>query len=188
MTSWVELGNLALSKLGHIEYITSLTDESKAAILINKNYLQVRDFLLRAHKWNFAVKRVQLAPDVTEPAWGDGNYFTLPTDWIRTIGVGDLEEYNPFTQEDGKILFDSTVCNLIYICRVEDPNKFDSHFVETYTTRLAYNISMGLAVDKNLRNDLLQMYQADIRKAAAVDGFERGVQTMVANDFLNHRA
>lgn len=187
MTSWVELGNLALSKLGHIDYITSLADSSKAAILINKNYQQVRDYVLRAHSWNFAQKRVVLTYDATAPAWGDGNYFTLPNDWLRTLQVGDANQYFEYKSENGKIFFDDTSCNLLYIYRVEDPSVFDSHFREAYTSRLAYNISMGLTVDPSIQKSLLAMYNADMREARSIDGAERGIQTVVADQFLTYR-
>lgn len=170
-----------------MDFISSLTDDRKAALLINKNYLQTRDYVLRAHNWNFATKRVVLAPDVVDPAWGGMNYFTLPGDWIRTIQVGDYGYRYEWDSEDGKIRWDGTELNLRYICRVEDPNKFDSHFAEAYTSRLAYNVSMGLAVDAQLRKELLALYDKDLRKAMSVDGVERGIQTFEANDFINYR-
>ncbi len=187
MSSWVELANIALAKIGHMDFISSLTDDRKAALLINKNYLQTRDYVLRAHNWNFATKRAILSADVTPPEWGHGNYFTHPSDWIRTVQVGEYGYRYEWDSENGKIRFDGTELNLRYIYRVEDPNKFDAHFAECYTSRLAYNISMGLAVDANLRNSLLAMYDKDLRKAMSVDGLERGVHTMESNDFINYR-
>lgn len=185
MASWVELANIALSKIGHIDFITSLTDDRKAALLINKNYQQVRDYVLRAHNWNFATKRVLLTAEVDTPAWGEGNYFRHPSDWIRTIQVGEYGYRYEWDSENGLIRWDGTTLQLRYIYRVEDPNKFDSHFIEAYTSRLAYNISMGLAVDANLRKELLALYDKDLRKAMSVDGVERGMQTLESNDFLN---
>lgn len=170
-----------------MEFITSLTDDRKAALLINKNYLQVRDYVLRAHNWNFATKRVVLTADVTLPAWGAGNYFTHPSDWIRSIQVGEYGDRYEWDSENNKIRWDGTELQLRYIYRVDDPNKFDAHFVEAYTSRLAYNVSMGLAVDAQLRKELLALYDKDLRKAMSVDGVERGVMTFEANEFINYR-
>ena len=60
MTSTVVgLCNLALTRLGHNQ-ISSLSENSKGATLCTLHYPQVRDALLRAHPWNFAIARRRL--------------------------------------------------------------------------------------------------------------------------------
>ena len=57
MASEVDICNRALSKLGAAR-ITSLTEDSVNARACNAMYESVRDAELRAHPWNFAMKRV----------------------------------------------------------------------------------------------------------------------------------
>ena len=69
MTSIVEIGNIALVNLGE-DTITSLSDDVKAARLINRRYAPIRDAVLRAHPWNCAMARAQLASVDPAPVWG----------------------------------------------------------------------------------------------------------------------
>lgn len=48
-----------------------------------------RDALLRAHLWNFAIARADLATAATAPTFEYTNSFALPADWLRTITVHD---------------------------------------------------------------------------------------------------
>ncbi len=63
-TSDVEICNSALQKLG-AETITTLADNSRRASLCNRQYDKIRKKLLRAHPWNFAIKRAALV-EITE--------------------------------------------------------------------------------------------------------------------------
>jgi len=57
----VEIANMALSLMGEAT-ITSLSDSIAAARAMNLHFLPVRDALLRSHPWNFAQRRIALAP------------------------------------------------------------------------------------------------------------------------------
>jgi len=60
-TSDVEICNSALQKIG-AETITTLSDNTRRAALCNRQYDKVRKKLLRAHPWNFAIRRAALVP------------------------------------------------------------------------------------------------------------------------------
>ena len=62
MASEVDIANRALQKLG-AESIVSLTQDSENARACNLCYEPIRDAELRAHPWNFAIKRASLAAD-----------------------------------------------------------------------------------------------------------------------------
>lgn len=183
MTSYVDIANQTLSRLGHFDFITSLLDASDAAILINKNYEQVRDMVLRSHSWNFAKKRVVLAPSVTVPAFGYGSYFEVPGDWLRTIKDPDYG-YDQFTMEGRFIRYDSASLDLFYIARITDPNQFDAMFIETYICALAKAICMALTGDKEKYKIMATEYKDALRNARSYNGSEVGVQEVLANTFL----
>lgn len=54
-----DIANSALSKLGASK-ISSLSDNTRSAILINEQFHKKRKELLRSHPWNFAIKRAFL--------------------------------------------------------------------------------------------------------------------------------
>jgi len=88
MSSIVEIGNIALVNLGE-DTITSLSDEVKAARLINRRYAPIRDAVLRAHPWNCAMARAGLASSDPAPAWGPAACYHLPTDCLRVLRLED---------------------------------------------------------------------------------------------------
>lgn len=188
MTDFVTLGNKSLSKLGHYDFITSLTDPTKAAALIAINYESVRDAMLRGHPWNFAVKRATLAPLTTAPVWGDGsNYFQLPSDCLRVLGMDDC--YAQYNVESGMLYFNDTTANILYTARITDPNLFDALFVEAYTTMLAITICPGLTDSEEKMSALVTMYEKlNLPLARSVDGQESGVRQIVSSNFINVRA
>lgn len=79
MASEVEICNSALIKLGD-DTITSLTDDSKRARLCNAQFARLRDEVLRAHPWNFAIRRASLAKLSQAPAFEFAAAFRLPED------------------------------------------------------------------------------------------------------------
>ncbi len=190
MASYVEIGNFALSKIGHDEFITSLGEDSKAARHINVNYEQVRDEVLRDHTWNFATKRVVLAPTTDVIAWGDGNYFTVPSDCVRVVGT--VNPYYVYSVEligtAKAIVYDGTVFYLKYVSRIEDSGLFDTLFVNAYSTKLAQRICIAMGRDKGLYDRLGEMYKADLAQARHVDSTESGFEEVTNDDFIAHRA
>ena len=67
MASVVDICNSALNQLG-ASTIIALTENSKNGRLCNARYNVIRDVAFRAHPWNCAIKRQNLAEDtVTLP-------------------------------------------------------------------------------------------------------------------------
>ena len=86
--SEVTIANAALHQIG-ANQILSLTEDSKAARIINDRYPVIRDAVFRAHPWNSLIQRVSLAPDTDPPAFEFAHQFTLPTDpvCVRVLGL-----------------------------------------------------------------------------------------------------
>lgn len=188
MPSFVECCNLSLSKLGETTRIVNIdTDNTKAANLFRSNYLQILRETLRKHPWNFAKKRVVLAPSTDGPAWGGGNYFDLPGDWLRTFKVND--DYPTHESEGKKILWDGTELNLIYIRNITDPNMFDELFTAAYSTRMAWVNAFGMTKSLEMQDAMKRMYTEDIADAKRNNAIDRGLQRMIADDFTTrHRS
>lgn len=175
MPSVVDLCNKALDKLGHGP-IASLDDNTKAARLCTRNWPLVRDAVLRAHPWNFAIKRDVLAPvdlTVTEAAkqWGFSNKFPFPSDMLRLVEVRDLST-SDYQVEGRAILANTTVLYIRYVGREEDPNQYDALFFDTAAAHLAFELAEPLTQSNTKKDAAWQEYQERLNDAKRLDGQE----------------
>jgi hypothetical protein len=148
MASDVSIVNQALRRLGGTR-ITSLTDGSKNANAANDIYEDLRDELLRAHPWNFATTRVELARLAAAPAFGYGYNYSLPTDWLKTVSVHDNDagagalDFKEETEDTAKVLrTDAEHVYLRYVRRIIDANMMTPDF----RSALAYALARDLAI------------------------------------------
>jgi len=94
MATDVDIANLALSNIGHApDLVTSLASTDTTSKLLNLHYPIARDALLNEHNWNFAIKRVALALNATEPVFEFTYAYNLPSDYLRVIRTNlDFED------------------------------------------------------------------------------------------------
>jgi hypothetical protein len=175
MPSVVDLCNKALDKLGHGP-IASLDDNTKAARLCTRNWPLVRDAVLRAHPWNFAIKRDVLAPvdlTVTEAAkqWGFSNKFPFPADMLRLVEVRDLST-SDYQVEGRAILANTTVLYIRYVGREEDPNQYDVLFFDAAAAHLAFELAEPLTQSNTKKDAAWQEYKDRLSDAKQLDGQE----------------
>ena len=185
MPSIVDVCNRALDKLGQ-NSITSLEDGNTAANLCTRVWPITRDQVLREHPWNFAVKRTTTSPSVTPPDWGFTYKHGLPSDLLRLIEVLDLStsEY----QVEGKyILADTNVLYLRYIYQIEDPNLFDSLFIDLIATRMAFEMCEGLTQSTTKKDWLWKEYEDALTRSKRVDGQENPPVEFEEDDWIKVR-
>lgn len=185
MPSVVDVCNKALNKLGQ-GAITSLDDGTKSANLCKQNWPLVRDQVLRDHPWNFAVKRATLAPVSTAPDWGFDAAFTLPSDCLRLIEVRDLST-DDYVVEGRQILCDEEVLYIRYVRRVEDPNVYDSAFVDTAACRLAFELCEAITQSNTKKDALFQEYDDSLLRAKRADAQENPPTQFEEDDWLSVR-
>jgi hypothetical protein len=175
MPSVVDLCNKALDKLGQGP-ITSLDDNTKAARLCSRNWPLVRDAVLRAHPWNFAITRDVLAPvelTTTEAAkqWGFTNKFAWPADMLRLVEVRDLST-GEYQVEGRAILANATALYIRYVQREQDPNKYDSMFIDAAAAYLAFEMCESITQSTSKKEALWQEYKDRLPDAKGIDGQE----------------
>lgn len=184
MSSRVEIANLALTKNGSGQKITSLSDNSTAARVMNTLYDMTRKAELRARNWSFALKRAQLAASATAPSWGFSTAYPLPSDFLRLVQANEfyltpsLYDYNTadasaFAIEQGQILCDySAPLKIRYVYDVTDEGTFDALFVHAFASRLAYEsceqITNSTAKKESIKADYLMAISAAV-KANAIE-------------------
>lgn len=149
-----------------------------------------RDFLLRSHPWNCALKRVVLSPATEGPEFTTDftNRFLLPGDWLRNHEInGSTSNYIDHVVESGYLLMSDTVCNLRYIWRNESPESWDPMLVQC--AQLAMSAAMAYAITKSAAKETLQSQklEAALRQARAVDGQDESPQTLGSFEILTAR-
>lgn len=175
MASVVGVCNSALQKLGSSERITSLADNSKHARALNAAYESIRDKLLRATPWNFAIKRAQLAAAVTTPLFTKANAFPLPSDFLRLLPTDPEDNANTLDWqiESGSIVTnDDAPLEIRYIWRVTDPNAMDVLFLDLWATELALQTCLEITGSNTKKEALREDRKVILREAKRVNAIE----------------
>lgn len=170
--SAVDVCNSALQRVG-ANSIISLADNSREARAVSLSFDSNRRDEIRKHNWNFAIKRVILAPDATAPAFEFTYQFTLPADCLRVMRppTTNLD----WEIEGRKILTnDSSVLNLKYIADITDVAQWDSSFYNVFASALALDIVEVLTQSNQKKAMLKEDYKDAIAEAKKMDSFEAG--------------
>lgn len=170
MTSVVGICNRALAKIGDEISITSIDDGSKAARYCKLLYADVRDYLLRSYPWRFALKQWRLSPKDEKPTFGFEYAFQLPGECLSVWRAENPQ--NDYAVIGRTVHADETVFGFIGCARIEDPSLFDAMFSEALALRLAYELVPALAGDLNLKNLLIQEFQARVKEARRASAIE----------------
>ena len=157
MASEVEICNMALYKIGDIK-ITSLADASKEARACAVFYPLMRDELIYAHPWNFAMTRADISALVSgAPAFEFDYAYTLPADCLRVWELyGSDEEW---VVEGGQLLTNQDrEIYIRYLKKVTETGKFNPAYVTCLSLTLAAAIAVRLAGDegRTLRREMLE--------------------------------
>lgn len=197
MASVVDICNEAMDLLGAAT-ITALTENSKEARLCNRRFETVRDSVFRAHPWNIAVTRKELAKDSESPAFGFTNQFTLPTDpyCLRVLSLftsnvdSETAAYDSqamFKIEGRKVLTDEGTCRIVYIGRITDTEQYDSLLSSTIATKLAAETAYAITGSTSVSQQMFAVYEERMREARSMDAVEGVPDKIVADDFINIR-
>lgn len=190
--SEVSICNLALSHLGE-EPITSLDDNVKAARECSRLYDITRDMELRAHLWNFAIRRASLAKDTTDPTWGHSNRYQIPDDCLKVVEVKDdvdwhIEAGNLGDTGQTFIVTDTSAPLYIrYVSRVEDPALFDPLFINALAARLAMKLALPLTQSNTITQGARDAYRSEIQQATAQNAIESSPRPFRQGSWLTAR-
>jgi hypothetical protein len=184
VSSVIEIANAALTKLGAAR-IASLGDDVKAAREVNARFEALRDDELRAHRWQFSIKRASLAALTAAPAFGYTYQYALPSDCLRIDMVNDTYpsvvmdnyitgEIADYVIEGNAILTDiAAPLKLRYVAQVTDPNSWDVSFREALACRIAAEVCEALTQSPQKRQLAWTEYQQAITRAVRSSAIER---------------
>lgn len=180
--SEVVICNKALAHLGE-DPITSLDDPSKKAELCRLQYPSLRDAVIEARMWRFAlIRAVSSTADIPEvrnddpdyPQWGDGFVHAFPTNMLQVFRAyrDTTADKVPaqWTREGDYIVSESDYLYLWGVRRVTDTNKFSNLFIEVLAARLAADLAVPITHNRTLMADMWQLYNDKMSEAAVRDG------------------
>ena len=168
MASEVGICNQAMAWVGGA-LITSLGDGSTEARLCNAVYSDVRDAVLEAHDWTFAITRRNLPASATAPENGYATAFPIPSDILRITDVNDGADWRV---EGDSIVTNEGSCKVRGIARITDPNRFSALFVQALAARLAADLAIPIAQSRALQQQHYQIYESKLAEAVASDGMQ----------------
>lgn len=171
--SEVSICNQGLGWLG-ASLITSFDDNSDESNLCRANYCLLRDAVLEAADWSFAVKRVQLSA-LASPTLGYGQAYQVPEDCLRVIQASPNDDFSHVTDmqwefEDRKILTDEGAVFIRYVHRQIDPVRYSPGFVNALAYRIATELAIPLTRRLNLQGQMLGLYEKSLGEAMGSDG------------------
>lgn len=195
MTSETDIANLALTRIGH-GTISSMSQGNKAADRCALHYPICRDTLLRAHPWNFAIRRATLAQSSVTPNHEFDYYHVLPADFLKMLrtsweadgysstavyGFPGMNGYGgqmaPYRLESvsgvGRcIAANESVVSIEYIAQITDTAQFDPLFVDVLAQRLAAELAADFTDTQSVSKAMWDIYQMKLQEARTADAQE----------------
>lgn len=175
MATKEEICTAALLLLGDSP-IASFTENTQRARLCANLYPLAKRDVLRAHPWNCAQKRVQLAPLTATPAFDWRYQFALPGDFLRPTQVGqNWTAGEDYLLEGNRILANANPLPLVYVADVSE-GVFDSMLTNLMIKRmemdLAYPVTKSTSLKESLKESFYRRGTGVLAQAKAVDGQE----------------
>jgi hypothetical protein len=181
--SEIDIVNRALQRIGaqRIDAFDQSHPNARSALAA---YESVRDRLLRAHPWNFAVKRARLPALSDKTEFGELYRYELPDDFLRLLPPDDRARRDWRIEGREITTADAPPLDVRYIARVTDPNLYDASFVEVLASRLALELAYEIAPSQNIVQLTSALYEAALREAKSVGAFEEPPQEPPEDDWI----
>lgn len=187
MATQTSICNRAIQLVGG-DSITSITENSRSARALNTAYHPVKERLLAAYPWSFAIRRASLAASATPPSFGFANAFPLPVDYLTLLppdpfnvlsgnlspifaSAGDQIDW---TIESGLILTnDGSPLDIRYVSKDVNESQFHPLFAEAFSADLAFEVCEQLTQSNTKKADCAKAYDDTIELAKNRNAFEK---------------
>lgn len=190
MASKVEIANMALHELGK-ERITSFSDGTRHAVVINDIYESIVDEVVCFRDWSAAAGRASLAQTADTPDFEWDYEYQLPTSpkclKVRqvqnSLGDSDIE----YEIEGDKLVTNETAINLKYTKQLTSSSDYGIYLTTAIYKRLVAALAYYITGDKSLEMQKMQEYLKTVELLYAEDGLQRKSVVLQSKDLINVR-
>ena len=192
----IDICNIALGRIGRKASITSLSERSEEARACSRIWDMTRKAVLREYTWGFSRKIEQLALSTqTIPGWS--YLYAYPPDCLQAQRVfnaagasykGEQENWDVVTVGNSTfIACDVEQAFLEYTADKTDTDDWTAQFIDCLAWKLAFELSMPLVGDQNLRNSCWQLYTNAGNMAKTANAAEKNVEAYKDRRYINAR-
>lgn len=186
-TSKVAIANGALQRLG-AKRVEALSQDHPNARTMNAAYEPVRKALLRKYDWSFAIARDSIAADADGPTWGDWDRYTKPNDFLRLLRDNETGRAVDWKIEGDFILSaDGAPLEIRYIADIDDPNRYDSTFIEAFECALALRCCKEVTGSNALKDSIKGDFEDALDEAKRIGAIEKEAADFPEDDWISAR-
>lgn len=167
--------------------ISDLNESNDRARLASNLFEPVRDYLLQCHPWKCAIARVSLAPDATTPAFDWAFQYTIPSDFLYPLSIGEEGGEAEYLVEGRKLLCDENPVLLRYVFRNTVPASWDPVLVWAMTMAMKAVFAYPVTASASMENLVDGAVAEVLKRARAVDGQMGTPPTLGDSPLLNSR-
>lgn len=168
------LCSAALELLGHEPFTSWASTDDKHAKTAERLWPSVRDKVLAQAAFNSCIKRAELeTPSGTAPLFDWTHRFALPTDWLRTLKVGNRHSSPPYRIEAGHILINAEAVSLRYVARITDSTQYEPALTELLVQAMVARMALPVTQSGSRREDEEAILRTMLREAIAINGGEQ---------------
>ncbi|QDP50730.1 MAG: hypothetical protein Unbinned1322contig1001_6 [Prokaryotic dsDNA virus sp.] len=174
MPSRTDIANYALGLIAE-ETITSLEEDNESARKCSLHLNQTIREVSAMAPWKCVAKRQSLARLGSDPSFGWGYQYALPSDYIKVISFNDVElDYVlrfMFTVEGINLLTNETTAKLLYVHDITSVDSEDAYgvldplMVKSIYTMLAAKLAWHLQQNRTQQMQLMQTFETELRRA-----------------------
>ena len=166
-TSETSIVNVSMIKIGSLP-IESLTDTNNPnAIKANAVYEPLRDEVLAAFQWKFAMDGATLAKSLVTPDFKWAFQYALPSGSLRVREM--LPARTPYSIESGWLRTDYDNAygdvSIRFTKKITDPEKFSAEFIDCLATRIAQELAVAIKADRVMAQMFAQDYDKTLLNA-----------------------
>ena len=170
-SSDIDICSLALLKIG-AGSIASFDEGTAEAEVAANLYPSVRDALISAHPWNFALTQKSLAKLAIKPVADFDNAFQLPADCVHVLSAGTGRGRGlRYRISERRLHADAEAVILTYLYRPHETD-FPPFFDMALIARLSAEFCIPLTDSTSRSESLRKLAEEELRRAKLIDSQE----------------
>lgn len=165
----IALASRALIRIGAAP-ISSFNDGTAESEIAGALFAPVRDALLSAYGWSFALGQVRLTQLQAEPVADYRYAFALPTDFLRALsaGTGGRGRGVNYRVARGALHTNVDEIMLTYIFRPEE-EEFPPYFDAALMARMAAELTIPLTENTSRAEAMFRLAELEYERARQID-------------------